>query len=43
MANFFIADPHFGHERIIQICERPFENVEDMNKQLIEKWNNKVM
>lgn len=42
MANFYIADPHFGHERIIEICNRPFTDVEDMNKQLIEKWNSKV-
>lgn len=39
---FFIADPHFGHEKIIQLCNRPFDNVQDMNKQLVEKWNDKV-
>lgn len=38
----FIADTHFGHEKIIQLCNRPFENCEDMQKQMIEKWNNKV-
>lgn len=40
--NFFIADMHFGHEKIIKMCNRPFENVQDMKDQLIKKWNNKV-
>lgn len=39
---FFIADTHFGHEKIIQLCNRPFENMKDMEKQMVEKWNNKV-
>lgn len=39
---FFIADSHFGHERIIQICNRPFESLEEMHNKMIEKWNNKV-
>ena len=29
---FFIADTHFGHEKIIQLCNRPFENMKDMEK-----------
>ena len=40
--NFFIADTHFGHERIIGICNRPFENAEEMKEKMIQKWNNKV-
>ena len=40
--NFFIADMHFGHEKIIKMCNRPFENAQDMKDQLIKKWNNKV-
>lgn len=39
---FFIADLHFGHEKIIKLCNRPFENLQDMQDQLIQKWNNKV-
>ena len=39
---FFIADTHFGHEKIIKLCNRPFENLQDMQNQLIQKWNNKV-
>ena len=40
--NYFIADPHFGHEKIIKLCNRPFTNVQDMQEQLIKNWNNKV-
>lgn len=33
---------HYGHSNIIGFCKRPFENVEEMGKKLIENWNNKV-
>ena len=42
MKNFFIADTHFGHEKIIMMCDRPFDSVKDMEYGLIEKWNKKV-
>lgn len=40
--NYFIADTHFGHEKIIKICNRPFTSAEEMEKQIIDNWNNKV-
>lgn len=39
---FFIADLHFNHENIIRLCNRPFNNIIQMNKELIKKWNDKV-
>ena len=40
--NYFITDKHFGHENTIRMCERPFDNIEQMNQKLIENWNSKV-
>ena len=40
---FFIADTHFGHKNIIEMCDRPFESVEDMDDFIIESWNAKVL
>ena len=38
----FTADLHFGHENVIQFDNRPFSSVEEMDKELIRRWNNKV-
>lgn len=42
MATFFTADPHFGHRRIIQYCDRPFVNEDEMDEVLIANWNSVV-
>lgn len=39
---FFTADLHFGHENILRLDKRPFQSVEEMNKELIRRWNAKV-
>lgn len=39
---FITADHHFHHKNIIEYCGRPFKTVEEMDKSMIEKWNNKV-
>ena len=39
---YFTADLHFDHKNIIQHTERPFENVEEMNRVLIKNWNDTV-
>ncbi len=39
---FFTSDMHFGHENILRLDNRPFENLEEMERELIERWNRKV-
>jgi calcineurin-like phosphoesterase family protein len=39
---WFTADQHFGHNNIIRLSKRPFENIEDMNDVLIYNWNELV-
>lgn len=39
---FFIADLHFGDERIIRYENRPFASAEEMDRQLILNWNGTV-
>lgn len=33
---FFTSDSHWNHSRIIELCKRPFKDVEEMNNSLIE-------
>lgn len=42
MAKFFTSDSHFGHARIIELCNRPFNSVSHMNAELIRRWNEVV-
>jgi len=42
MTHWFTADPHFFHSRIIELCKRPFANVDEMNLALIANYNKKV-
>jgi len=36
---FFTSDTHFGHRNIIRYCNRPFESVSEMGRELIRRWN----
>ena len=40
--HLYAIDPHFDHARIIMFCSRPYENVEQMNQSIIDKWNARV-
>ena len=39
---FFIADTHFGDERIRRYENRPFDSSTEMDAALTERWNNAV-
>ena len=36
---FFTSDQHFGHERILRMCNRPFKDAAEMDERLIASWN----
>lgn len=33
------ADQHFCHERIIELANRPFSSLQEMNETMINRWN----
>ena len=39
MKNYYIADTHFGHERVIEFDKRPFSSLEEMEEEMIRRWN----
>lgn len=39
---WYTADLHLGHERIIELCGRPFDSVTEMNEAIITRWNERV-
>lgn len=39
---FYISDLHFGHKNVINLDNRPFKDIEEMEERLIENWNNAV-
>jgi len=39
---YFTSDHHFYHANIIRYCKRPFANVEEMNTEMLRRWNSIV-
>lgn len=42
MSTFYIADWHYNHANILAYDNRPFLTVEEMNRELIDRWNKAV-
>ena len=42
MKKWFISDTHFSHTNIIRYASRPYTNVEEMDRSLIDNWNQSV-
>lgn len=40
--NYYIADLHFGHTNVIRFDNRPFNDMEEMERELIRRWNARV-
>lgn len=39
---WFTSDHHFGHKNIIEFSKRPFKNEDEMNAEMIKRWNEKI-
>lgn len=39
---YYISDLHFGHANVIKFDERPFADVDEMDRVMIERWNETV-
>lgn len=39
---WFTSDTHFGHAKVIEYCDRPFNDIHEMDRKLIKRWNTKV-
>ncbi len=39
---WFTADTHFNHTNIIKYCNRPFQNILEMNEIIVSNWNSRV-
>ena len=38
----FTSDLHLGHKNIVNLCNRPFNDIDEMDIEIIENWNRKV-
>lgn len=42
LANFYIADTHFGHQNVLKYDARPFGDLGEMEAALVRNWNRAV-
>ena len=39
---YYISDTHFGDKGQLYLQKRPFSSVEEMDEEIIKRWNEKV-
>ena len=39
---YYISDMHIGHKNAIRFDNRPFNDIDEMECEIINRWNNKV-
>lgn len=39
---YFVSDYHMKHKNVLQFEERPYQNIEEMDNDFIQKWNEVV-
>lgn len=42
MTRYVISDLHLDHANILDYCDRPFDDVDAMNEELVARWNETV-
>ena len=42
MTIWHTSDTHFGHARIIELCDRPFKDIFHMDNEIVRRWNSVV-
>lgn len=42
MAIYYISDLHLGHANVIRFDSRPFDSVEEMEEEIVKRWNKRV-
>ena len=40
--DFVTSDTHFSHARISELADRPYSTVDEMNDDLVRRWNDTV-
>ena len=40
--NWFTSDLHINHDNIIKYCNRPFSSRDEMNEEIVKRWNERV-
>lgn len=42
MPTWFTSDTHFGHANTLKYCGRPFTDVDEMDREMVARWNARV-